>query len=101
MRPICCLLLMLLALPAAAGDLTLERIFADPALAGSAPRGVKVSPDGRRVGLLRGRPADRHQLDLWTYDVKTGRLQMRVDSARLAPKENLSDAERARRRPRR
>ena len=97
MRPICCLLLILLAMPAAAGDLTLERIFADPSLAGSTPRGVKVSPDGRRVGLLRGRPTDRHQLDLWTYDVKTGRLQMRVDSVRLAPKENLSDAERARR----
>jgi len=97
MRPICCLLLILLAMPAAAGDLTLERIFADPSLAGSTPRGVKVSPDGRRVGLLRGRPTDRHQLDLWTYDVKTGRLEMRVDSVRLAPKENLSDAERARR----
>jgi len=92
-----CLLLMLLALPAAAKDLTLERIFADPDLAGATPRGVKVSPDGRRVGLLRGRASDRHQLDLWTYDIKSGRLEMRVDSTRLVPEEHLSDAERARR----
>jgi dipeptidyl-peptidase-4 len=80
-----------------ANDLTLERIFADPALAGPAPRGVKVSPDGRRVGLLRGRATDRNQLDLWTYDVKDGRLEMRVDSMQLVPEEHLSDAERARR----
>jgi dipeptidyl-peptidase 4 len=93
----CCLLLMLLAIPAAAKDLTLERIFADPGLAGATPRGVKVSPDGRRVGLLRGRASDRYQLDLWTYDIKSGRLEMRVDSTRLVPEEHLSDAERARR----
>jgi dipeptidyl-peptidase-4 len=97
MRRICCLLLILFAIPAVAGDLTLERIFADPSLNGPTPRGVKVSPDGRRVGLLRGRATDQHQLDLWTYDVKTGRLELRVDSTQLSPKENLSDAERARR----
>jgi dipeptidyl-peptidase-4 len=97
MRRICCLLLILFAIPAAADDLTLERIFADPALDGPTPRGVKVSPDGRRVGLLRGRATDQHQLDLWTYDVKTGRLELRVDSMQLSPQENLSDAERARR----
>ena len=92
-----CLLMMLLAMPAAANDLTLERIFADPALSGPTPRGVKISPDGKRVGLLRGRPEDRHQLDLWTYDVKSGRLELRVESAQLVPNEQLSDAERARR----
>ena len=92
-----CLLLIMLAAPVMASDLTLARIFADPSLAGPTPRGVKVAPDGRRVALLRGRAANRHQLDLWTYDVKTGQLEMRVDSAQLAPQENLSDAERARR----
>ena len=88
---------MLVCLPAAGNDLSLERIFADPALSGPTPHGVKVSPDGRRVGLLRGRATDQHQLDLWTYDVNTGRLEMRVNSTRLAPEEHLSDAERARR----
>jgi dipeptidyl-peptidase-4 len=97
MRRICCLLLTLLVMPAIASDLSIERIFADPALGGSTPRGVKVSPDGRRVGLLRGRATDQHQLDLWTYDVKTGRLEMRVNSGQLVPEEHLSDAERARR----
>jgi dipeptidyl-peptidase-4 len=75
----------------------LERIFGDPALIGATARGVKVSPDGRRVGLLQGRPNDRHQLDLWTYDVKSGKLDMRVDSMQLVPAEQLSDAEKARR----
>jgi dipeptidyl-peptidase 4 len=97
MRGIGLLTLMLLAMPAAANDLTLERIFADPSLAGPTPRGVKVSPDGGRVALLRGRATDGHQLDLWTYDVKTGRLELRVDSTQLSPQEHLSDAERARR----
>jgi dipeptidyl-peptidase 4 len=97
MRRICCVLLILIALPAMAGDLTLERIFGDPSLAGPTPRGVKVSPDGLKVGLLRGRAADLHQLDLWTYDVKTGKLELRVESSKLVPVEHLSDAERARR----
>jgi dipeptidyl-peptidase-4 len=97
MRCICCLLLVLIALPAAASDLTLERIFGDPALSGPTPRAVKVSPDGRRVGLLRGRDTDQHQLDLWSYDVADGTLQMRVDSKKLVAEEHLSDAERARR----
>jgi dipeptidyl-peptidase-4 len=97
MRLLYCLLPLLMAIPAAAGDLTLERIFGDPALVGATARGVKVSPDGRRVGLLQGRAADRHQLDLWTYDIKSGKLEMRVDSMRLVPSEHLSDAEKARR----
>ena len=88
---------MLLTVPTMANDLTLERIFAEPALAGPTPRGVKISPDGRRVGLLRGSATDQHQLDLWTYDIKTGKLEKRVDSMRLAAHEQLSDAERARR----
>jgi len=94
---VACLLMTLLALPAAADQLTLERIFADPALAGPTPRSVKISPDGRRVGLLRGRATNAHQLDLWSYDVGTGRLELRVDSTRLVPSEHLSDAELARR----
>jgi dipeptidyl-peptidase 4 len=97
MRGIGLLTLMLLVMPAAANDLTLERIFADPSLAGPTPRGVKVSPDGGRVALLRGRATDGRQLDLWTYDVKTRRLELRVDSTQLSPQEHLSDAERARR----
>jgi dipeptidyl-peptidase 4 len=97
MRGLCCLLLMLHTLSVAASELTIERIFGDPALSGPTPRAVKVSPDGRRVGMLRGRESDQHQLDLWSYDVGDGSLKMRVDSKRLVGVEQLSDAERARR----
>ena len=90
-------LLCLIALPAGAGELTLERIFGDPALSGPTPRNVQVSPDGRRVGLLRGRADDQHQLDFWSYDVADGALKLRVDSKQLAPREQLSTEERARR----
>ena len=91
------LLLLLITVPTGASELTIQRIFGDPALSGPTPRAVKVSPDGRRVGLLRGRDTDQHQLDLWLYDVAGGALQMRVDSKKLVPEEQLSDAERARR----
>jgi dipeptidyl-peptidase-4 len=97
MRRICAALWLLVPMTAMSNELTLERIFSDPALAGPTPRAVKVSPDGGRVALLRGRASDQHQLDLWTYEVKDSALQMRIDSKRLAPAEQLSDAERARR----
>ena len=89
--------LLLMPICAMSDQLSIERIFADPALAGPTPRAVKVSPDGTRVGLLRGRATDQHQLDLWTYEVKDGSLQLRVDSQKLAPAEQVSEAERARR----
>lgn len=91
------MLLIASALPAVAGDLTLERIFGDPALSGATPRAVKISPDGLEVGMLRGRESDQHQLDFWSYDVRHGTLEMQVDSKRLDAVEALSAAERSRR----
>ena len=35
--------------------LTIERMNASPALAGTSPRGLKLSPDGLRVTYLAGR----------------------------------------------
>lgn len=90
-------LLMTIPLSAVAADLTIERMVGDPALAGLTPRAVKVSPDGRRVGFLRGSAQDQHQLDVWSYDIADGALKRRVDSKKLVPHEQLSDAERARR----
>ncbi len=86
-----------LVAPAAAGQLTIERIFGDPALSGPTPREVKISPDGSRVALLRGRATDQHQLDLWSYDLHDHSLKLRVDSKKLVPVEQLSSAERERR----
>jgi dipeptidyl-peptidase-4 len=97
MRSALFLLLMIMPVCSLSTDLSIERIFGDPGLAGATPRAVKVSPDGRRVGLLRGRTTDQHQLDLWVYDVRDAALEMRVDSKKLAPAEQLSAAERARR----
>ena len=91
------LLLILIAVPISASELTIARIFGDPGLSGPTPRAVQVAPDGRRVGLLRGRDNDQHQLDLWSYDVADGALKLRVNSSQLVPTEQLSAVERARR----
>ncbi|MFZ8483223.1 hypothetical protein ACO1NB_13635, partial [Staphylococcus aureus] len=68
-----------------------------PALAGPAPRAVQVSPDGSRVSFLRGRADDQHQLDLWEYNLRDHATRLLVDSRRLVPDEQISDAEKARR----
>ncbi|HWO57891.1 MAG TPA: DPP IV N-terminal domain-containing protein [bacterium] len=77
--------------------LTIERIYGDTSLSGISPRGVKISPDGRRVGFLRGRSDDQYQLDLWVYDARDHRSRRLVDSKSLLPSERLSDIEKARR----
>ena len=46
---------------AQAQALTLERVFASPSLNGPVPRGVKLSPDGRYLTVLRGRADDRER----------------------------------------
>ncbi len=96
------LILPLLALlaataPASAERLTLDRIHADPALAGAAVRNLKVSPDGARVTFLKGRDDNQFQMDLWEYNLKDKTTHRLVDSKILVPEENLSDAEKARR----
>ena len=65
MRLLLCLLAALSAVPASAERLTLDRIHADPALAGPGVRSLRVSPDGERVTFLRGRTHNQFQLDLW------------------------------------
>jgi dipeptidyl-peptidase-4 len=91
------LLCFALVLPASAAELTLERIFGDPALSGPTPRAVQVSPDGTRVSFVRGRADDQHQLDLWEYNLADKTTRLLVDSRQLLPDEHLSDAEKARR----
>lgn len=83
---------------AQAKDLTIERIFDSPSLEGSAPRSLKVSPDGQRVTFLRGKETDYDQLDLWEYHIASGETRMLFDSTTLAQGESeLSDEEKARR----
>jgi len=97
MRPLILLLAALSAVPASAERLTLDRIHADPALAGPGVRALRVSPDGERVTFLRGRADNQFQLDLWEYNMKDKTTHRLVDSKKLVPNENLSLEERARR----
>lgn len=78
--------------------LSIERIFASPALEGSAPKSLKISPDGKRVTFLQGKKDDYERLDLWEYDINSKSTQMLFNSNDLSTgPEKLSDEERARR----
>ncbi len=93
----CALAAAALPLPAAAAHaeaLTLERVFASPALTGPRPRVLQLSPDGRLATLLKSRADDKDRFDLWAVDTQTGQSRMLVDSARLASSGPLSEAER-------
>ncbi|NRA31470.1 MAG: DPP IV N-terminal domain-containing protein, partial [Parvularculaceae bacterium] len=81
---------------AAQQELTLERLFASPSLAGTSPRSVAYSPDGKMVTFLQAREDDAARLDLWAYDVETGEAAMLVDSKSLEPEGfELSEEEKA------
>jgi dipeptidyl-peptidase-4 len=77
-----------------AAELTIDRLFDAPALAGPTIVGLKISPDGSRVTYLQGKPEDKDRLDLWEYNIHEGRARLLVDSKTLSPaKEKLSDEE--------
>jgi len=79
-------------------QLTIDRLFAAPNLDGAEPKGVKISPDSRRVTFLQGKATDRLQQDLWEYNLDDGELRLLVDSATLiAGPEQVSAEELARR----
>ncbi|HEX9954762.1 MAG TPA: DPP IV N-terminal domain-containing protein [Allosphingosinicella sp.] len=91
------LLLATAAVPAAAEDLTLERVFQSPSLSGPAPRSLKLSPDGRFATLLRNRADDKERYDLWAVDTATGEARMLVDSLKLGTGAEVSEEEKMRR----
>jgi dipeptidyl-peptidase-4 len=81
-----------------AEDLTIERLVASPALSGPAAKGVRISPDGRRVTFLQGKAENQDQQDLWEYHIADGQKRLLVDSAQLlSGKEALDEVELARR----
>lgn len=82
---------------APSASLSFERVFASPSLNGPAPRGVKLSPDGRYLTLLRNRANDRERYDLWGYDRQKGEWRMLVDSEKLSSGRALSEAEKMQR----
>ncbi|WP_445326809.1 alpha/beta fold hydrolase [Sphingobium sp. AN558] len=77
--------------------LTLERVFASPDLSGPQPRGLKLSPDGRLVTLLKPRADEKERLDLWAIDSSTGATRMLVDSKKTGSGAELSEAEKMQR----
>ncbi|WP_020414550.1 DPP IV N-terminal domain-containing protein [Microbulbifer sp. VTAC004] len=81
-----------------ADTLTIERIFSDPALGGTAPRALEYSPDGSRVTFLKGRDEDYNRYDLWEYNIadRQSRILVKSDSLHSGD-EVLSDEEKARR----
>ena len=80
------------------GKLTLEAIAGDAPLSGPSLEKPAVSPDGTRVTFLRGKANNKNRLDLWAFDVASGKTQLLVDSNVVLPGEEvLSDAEKARR----
>lgn len=82
----------------AAEPLTIERIYASPALIGKSPKALKLSPDSQRVTFLQGKPEDANRFDLWEYHVDSGKTRLLVDSNSLHDGEEvLSDEEKARR----
>lgn len=83
--------------PAGAQKLTFEDVFASPSLNGASPRGVKISPDGRYLTLLRNRADDRDRYDLWAFDREAGDWTMLVDSEALGSGRELSEDEKMQR----
>lgn len=77
--------------------LTFERVFASPSLSGQAPRGVKLSPDGKWLTVLRARESDKDRYDLWGYERATGQWRMVVDSEKVGSGRALSEAEKMQR----
>ncbi|MBL4815300.1 MAG: S9 family peptidase [Shewanella sp.] len=84
------------SLEGGATPLSIERLYASPALAGTSPRGLKLSPDGKRVTYLAGRKDDQYFYDLWQMDVASGKQSILLDADKLTIGE-LSDEEKARR----
>ncbi len=79
------------------GDLTLDRVFSGPDLAGSPPRAARLSPDGKLLTLLRGRADEGNRFDLWAMDTTSGEWRMLVDSKKIGSGAELSEAEKMQR----
>jgi dipeptidyl-peptidase-4 len=83
-----------------AAELTIDRLFDAPALAGPTIVGLKISPDGSRVTYLKGKADDKDRLDLWEYNIHDKVARVLVDSKTLAPAPTALSAEEISRRER-
>jgi dipeptidyl-peptidase-4 len=83
--------------PATSSILRRERLFESPDLDGPRPRHPQLSPDGKWLALIRNRPDDKNRYDLWAIDTTTGAQHRVVDSAKVGPRRELSEAEKMQR----
>lgn len=85
----------LCCVPAAASELTLERIFSDPPLQGRLPRQAELSPGGAWLSFLRPSAEDSEQLELWAQPSRGGAPRRLVAAADLLAgrTQQLSEAE--------
>lgn len=81
-------------------ELTIERLFDAPALAGPRITGISIAPDNSRVLYLRGKTANNNRLDLWELDVASGKPRLLIDADALAPATADLSAEESSRRER-
>lgn len=81
--------------PPPAPTLTLERIHADPPLAGRQPRLAKISPGGRYISTLEPSAADSEVFELWVRRMSDGHSMRVVGASDLIGNRTavLSDAE--------
>lgn len=98
MKILMTLLASVCAISAAAAQtpsLSLERITADPPLAGRLPRQAEVSPGGQWVSLLRPSATDSEVLELWAQPAGGGEPRKLVSAADLlgGAEQKLSEAE--------
>jgi len=77
--------------------LTLDALFQSPSISGPSLRGLKLSPDGKLVTLLKARPDETDRYDLWAIDTTTGAERMLVDSKKVGTGAELSEAEKMQR----
>src|SRR5690242_4772774 len=78
-------------------DLTLDALFQSPSISGPSLRGLRLSPDGKLVTLLKARPDETDRFDLWAIDTRTGAERMLVDSKKVGTGAELSEAEKMQR----
>jgi len=99
MRTVIAAAMVILSTSVIAEDFTIERMTASPSINGPTVQGLQMSPDGRRITFLRGKEDKAAQLDLWQFDVKTGKSHLLVNSSDLLKGgvEVLSEEEKQRR----
>ena len=72
------------ATAAKSGELTVERIFAQPSLSGRLTRGIAWAPDNQRLSYFETKGSGKDaKPELWTMDTATGERTLLVSAEKL------------------